>query len=184
MEPGRLERILDPSFLDDLDAWPTARLREQRWACEAEEEAVSYARRLLQGRLDILRAELLRRREAGSDAADDLLAGLARVLADPHDETRADVLHARPTRLRVPANAAHYEGRIDGLASERRLIAIEHEDLASLETLIEELASYERELSSVRRQLFDRIDALRAELAERYRDGRATVRDLLGGESH
>lgn len=182
MEPGRLERILDPSFLDELDTWSTARLREQRWACEAEEEAVSYARRLLQGRLDILRAELLRRREAGSDEADDLLAGLAQALADPHSESRADVMHARPTRLRVPANAAHYESRIDELASERRLVQIEHEDLSALESLIDALAEYERDLSSVRRQLFERIDTLRNELAERYRDGRATVRDLLGGE--
>ncbi|MEX2504960.1 MAG: hypothetical protein WD378_08920, partial [Egicoccus sp.] len=66
MGRAELERILADDYLDGLQDWPTADLRQARAACEAEEEAVSYARRLMQGRLDILRDELERR--DGGDA--------------------------------------------------------------------------------------------------------------------
>lgn len=181
MEPGPLERILEASYLDGVESWETPRLRVERTACEAAEEAVSYARRLLQGRLDILRAELMRRRDAGSDAAEDLLADLPTILTgDERAELRTDAVHARVTRLRIPPDTAMYERRIDAIADTAMLSRIRNADLEQVETLIDELAAYERELSGVRRELFGRIDRLRDELAARYKDGRATVRDLLG----
>lgn len=45
----------------------------------------------------------------------------------------------------------------------------------------EQLAALELEVSTLRRALFDRIDALQAELTRRYRDGETTVDDLLAG---
>jgi hypothetical protein len=41
------------------------------------------------------------------------------------------------------------------------------------------LKAFETNQSDIRRQLFDRIDALTAELVRRYRDGDASVDTLL-----
>jgi len=41
----------------------------------AEEQRVSYRRRVLHGKIDILRAELVRRLKAGREAGDDIISG-------------------------------------------------------------------------------------------------------------
>jgi hypothetical protein len=96
----RIDRIADGSYLDGIDdpsVVPASRLRELRSECEQEESGLSYARRVLQGRLDIVRAEVLRRSEAGQDAAADLLGSLPRILADDERPGRDGV---RPTGRR------------------------------------------------------------------------------------
>jgi hypothetical protein len=50
------EALLAEDTLQRLDTLDTSELRRARAACEEAEEGISYARRLLQGRLDILRA--------------------------------------------------------------------------------------------------------------------------------
>ena len=171
------EQLLPGDLLEQLDTLTTEQLRTRRAACERAEEGVSYARRLLQGRLDILRAELDQRDD--SDAA-DLLGSLPSILAD--GTARADPLHARATRLRVPSDAAQYEAAIDAAigAGDRDVEEhVEDQDLAGLAPIVDRLGELEQELSRVRRALFERIDALRDELAARYKDGRADVRELL-----
>ncbi len=167
------EHLLPSDELASLSEWPTAELRARRRACEEAEEGVSYARRLLQGRLDILRAELGRRDETG---AADLMAALPTILSA--DGTRSDPLHARSTRLRVPPNADVYEDAVAAVIAldERDL---EQHDLEELAPLVDRLGELEQSLSYVRRELFRRIDALRDELAARYKDGRADVSELL-----
>ena len=57
-QPGnrRLDRVLAPDFLEGLESWSMAELRAARSDAEQEETDLSYLRRLLQGRMDILRA--------------------------------------------------------------------------------------------------------------------------------
>ena len=43
-------------------------------------------------------------------------------------------------------------------------------------------AEQESTLSSLRRRLFDVIDRLQAEIADRYRSGSASVSELLAGD--
>ena len=52
-----LDRVLAPDFLDDLQGMDLPTLREHRTVAEQEEADLSYARRLIQGRLDLLGAE-------------------------------------------------------------------------------------------------------------------------------
>ena len=54
----RVDRVLGPGFLDDLDSLTLQELRERRHDAEQEDADLSYIRRLLQGRLDIIRAEM------------------------------------------------------------------------------------------------------------------------------
>jgi hypothetical protein len=166
--------LLPDALLADLPALPTAELRTRRAACEEAEEGVSYARRLLQGRLDLLRAELRGRDEHG---AAHLLEALPSILAG--DESRGDPMKARATRLRVPPSADAHAEALDAIADESTLLNPGDLDLDALGTLVEQLAAHERQLSALRHALFERIDALRDELAARYKDGRADVGELL-----
>lgn len=179
----QLERILADDFLGGLEDWPTADVRAARAECEAEEEAVSYARRLMQGRLDILRDELQRRDGAsdGGGEATDVLLRLASVLSADHASPGASPLQARATRVRVPAQAADYEAEVDQVVGGDFLDDLHHRPLGELADAVERLAAHEHELSQARRGLFDRIDRLRDELARRYKDGSANVSDLFGG---
>jgi hypothetical protein len=174
---AELEGILDPSYLDDLDGLSTDEVRARRARCESAEEGVSYARRLVQGRLDILRAELLRRDGAGDGEASSLLASLPGILSG--DAVPTDPMRARSTRVRVPAAADAYEAELEALIAADEFDALDRRETDHLATLIASLTEHERTLSARRRQLFDRIDALRDELARRYKDGRADVRQIL-----
>ena len=173
------EHILDEAYLDGIEERSTEELRRMRAECEAQEEAVSYARRVLQGRLDILRAELLRRSDDGDRRAEPLLELLPTILAS--DQVRSDPSKARATRLRVPAAAEELEAEVDRIVDESTLQDLGEHGPGDLAGLLDRLAEHEQYLSGVRRTLFERIDALRAELAARYKDGRAVVRDLIGG---
>jgi hypothetical protein len=176
MAESRLDRVLDDGYLAGLQSWSTAQVRTARAECEAEEEGISYARRVLQGRLDILRAELLRREGHGDDDAEDLLARLPDILSADH--VASPPAKARSTRLRVPEDADRLEAEIDAIVGNADLGDRDTDELAAV---VERLAAHERHLSGVRRQLFDRIDALRDELARRYKDGTAAVSEILSG---
>lgn len=174
----RLNRVLADGFIDGLDALSTDEIRARRADAQAEEEAVSYVRRLLQGRLDILRAELIRRTDEGSAEAAGLLGRLATVLSDDAVVHR-DQLGARATRLRVPEGIDGYTERLDAVLDASALEELEGRTVETLQAFIDRLTDHEHELSEIRQQLFVRIDALRSELASRYKDGRAVIGDLL-----
>jgi hypothetical protein len=50
-------------------------LRELLDELYAEEQRVSYRRRVLHGKIDILRSELVRRLKAGREAGEDIISG-------------------------------------------------------------------------------------------------------------
>lgn len=166
------QTVLPDEELAGLSERETAELRRLRAACEDAEEGVSYARRLLQGRLDILRAELEQR-----DGAGDVLDALPRILAA--DQVGSGASQPRAVRLRVPPDADAHAAAIDAIVDAYELERVERRDVDTLATLAERLGEHERRLSQLRRAWFDRIDAVRAELAARYRDGRASVSELL-----
>lgn len=178
MSQERLDRVLADGFIQGLDDLPTDEVRARRTDAQAEEEAVSYVRRLLQGRLDILRAELIRRTDEGNEDAADLLSQLSGVLSDDATGHR-DQLAARATRLRVPEGIDGYTERLDAVLDASALEELEGRTVETLQAFIDRLTDHEHELSELRQSLFLRIDALRAELARRYKDGRAVIGDLL-----
>jgi hypothetical protein len=174
---SQLDRILSPEYLGDLESRDMVDVRAMRTECQAVETALSYLRRLVQGRLDIVGVELQRRREGG-DRHDlsYLISQLPEILA---------VGTRTPGFGRLPQLMA--PGEIDpDLAAQFGEIVGGH-DIESLPDLSDEavddlragLESFEHEVSHRRRQLFDRIDALQAEVTRRYRTGEATVDSLL-----
>jgi hypothetical protein len=161
----------------DLASWSNDDLRARRAEDEGLEAVVSYARRVLQGRLDIVRAELERRRDHGGAGAEELLARLPEVLAGDHTATSPAA--ARAMGVTVPDAADALVASIDRDLGEATLHGLAQRDEGDIAELVGRLEAHEADLSRVRRVLFDRIDAMRAELAARYKDGRAAVADLL-----
>jgi hypothetical protein len=173
-----LDRILDAGYLDGLATFEVGRLRELRSDCQSVETQLSYLRRMVQGRHDIVAGELARRR-AGAEGRDlgELVDQLPSILADR--------IHAPgPGRLPSAMEPGELRGRLaDRLAEITDRVPIEAPGEgaeAELEVAAAELEVLEREVSDYRRKLFERIDALQAEITRRYRDGEAQVDDLLG----
>lgn len=172
-----LDRILADDYLAGVEERSTAELRALRSECQAVETQVSYLRRMVQGRHDIVAGELARRElgDAPSDVSD---------LVDRLPQILADRIHA-PGPGRLPA--VMEPGELTGTLAERLTeitsrVPIESPGDASTEALASaeaDLSALETEVSRCRRQLFDRIDALQAEITRRYRDGVASVDDVL-----
>ncbi|MFE0422537.1 AmfC protein, partial [Streptomyces sp. NPDC058953] len=179
----------------ELSALRLPELRTLLRGSQRDEADLSYVRRLLHGRIDIIRAELTRRtghrpqpggardRGAGRDPAAGIAGGedpgfvdrLSGILADAPSAHRSSARH-------VTVSTPHRE--------EYRLLAadmladVELSDLGArtddeLGAAMGRLARYEQRVSR-RRQLLQRTaDDCGAEIARRYREGEAQVDDLL-----
>jgi len=156
--------------LSDPSELSLPELRSLRQQLQQEDDAVSYARRVAQARLDLVKAETLRR-TAASDASDDLRTVLSQHLTGGP---------ARPPRPTEDLSDHPLAVELDELCAEGGLGHIKELDDAQLAELAAAIGEFERRVSSDRRERFDRLDALSAELVRRYRDGEADVDTLLG----
>lgn len=173
----RLDRILAPGYLDDLASRSTDEIRAMRNESEEEESGISFARRVLQGKLDILRAEALRRRERGTSCdVESLLDALPQILSD---EVNARPLRPRVTRFLVPPTVQHHRREVERLVGEHTLTVLAEQSTEELAQMVQLLTLKERELSTLRRRLLDRLDALQEELTRRYQRGDASVTEVL-----
>ena len=175
-----LEQILSDDYLSNIEASNVAELRSMRDECSQVEAALSYLRRLAQGRLDIVNVELGRRR-AGGDPNDlqELIDKLPMVLSD---RTRG------PGNGHLPMSFSpgQFEGELfeelAGIQVEAHLSNMPEASDAWLGASRESLHVFESKVSALRRMLFGRIDALQDELGRRYRSGEVTVESLIAGK--
>ncbi|HUH06900.1 MAG TPA: hypothetical protein VML96_03735 [Egibacteraceae bacterium] len=170
----RIDRILAHTFLADLDSKTASEVRAMRDDCRQEEGRLSYARRLLQARLDIVAAETARR--ASDGAGGGLLDALPSILAGPAGQSRQE---GRPVTLYAPADD---DGRReeDAALDDPSLSNLADMDAAALERFQQRLAEEERETSRIRSLVQERLDLLQGELVRRYRDGEAAVDQIVG----
>ena len=96
----RIDRVLSDGYLDGLTELPLAEVRELRNEAEQEEADLSYVRRLLQGRVDIIRAELARRRGEFGES-ESIIDQLPNILADDRGAARGLGRHTviEPSRV-------------------------------------------------------------------------------------
>lgn len=154
----------DPASLSLSD------LRSLRQQLQLEDDAVSYARRVAQARLDLVRAEQVQRStDDGNVESDDLRSVLSQHLTGGP---------ARPPRPTEDLSDHPLALELDELCARHGFGHLKDLDDAELSALFEELASFEQRVSSDRRERFDRLDALSAELVRRYRDGEASIDTL------
>ncbi|MFJ4834863.1 AmfC protein [Streptomyces sp. NPDC088747] len=169
----------------DLPVLRLPELRVLRRDAQRDEADLSYVRRLLQGRIDILRAELARRGGLRTPGAGQPLvvgSGEPSVV-----ERLSEILTDAPARHRSSARhvtvGTPYGEEYRRLASDM-LSEVELSDLGArtdeeLGAGMGRLVRYERQVSLRRQQLQRTADDCSAEIARRYREGEAQVDDLL-----
>ncbi len=159
--------------MTDLGRLSVDEIRAERARLQAQEDAVSFVRRLAQGRLDLARDEEHRRQT--NAAAADVASGLAGVFGQEHGGGSA-----RPPRETNVSTDHPLVVELEKLCESIGFGALRQLDVDSLHAVIDQLSQFESARSAERRALFDNIDALTKELVRRYKDGGATVDALLG----
>jgi hypothetical protein len=159
-----LDRILGAGYLGDLARLDAAALRARRSECQEVEAKLSYLRRLVQGRLDIVRAQLDRR--AGGAPADlsDLVEQLPQILAD---RSRAPGPGRMPTNL-APPDDDDLTAELDAISGPNGIGSLPDLSEAELREVASRLSDLERRVSGQRRAVFDVIDRVQEEITRRY----------------
>jgi len=171
----RLDRVLIAARRPDADveALDVAVIRRERGEALQEETELSYLRRVLHGRIDIIDAELRRRAEG---SAEPLVRSLAAILADDPPANARSPRHMDIVPDPDPGEyRSQMEERIDAVGA-AMVLDLSDAELADARLTLKE---YEREVSEYRRIAQAVIDRFAAELTRRYREGQATVDDLL-----
>jgi len=156
--------------LPDPAALSLGELRSLRQQLQLEDDAVSYARRVAQARLDLVKAEAKHRSEQSDVVVDEELRTVlaSHLTGGP----------ARPPRPTEDLSGHPLAIELDELCATKGLGRVKSLDDAELVALTEAIAAFEARVSSDRRTRFDQLDALSAELVRRYRDGEADVDSL------
>ncbi|MFD3531833.1 ABC transporter substrate-binding protein [Streptomyces sp. NPDC058664] len=170
-----VQRSAEPALPEraqpDLGALRLPELRALRREAQSDEADLSYVRRMLQGRIDILRAELARR----TDPEAPVLDRLSEILADVPSRHRSS---ARHVTLSTP-RSEEYRRLAAEMLSEVELSDLTARTDEELHTAMGRLAGYEQQVSRRRQHLQRTADDCSAEIARRYREGEAQVDDLL-----
>ncbi|HEX6394437.1 MAG TPA: hypothetical protein VFZ97_13450 [Acidimicrobiales bacterium] len=173
---ARLEDVMAPGYLEGLGTWPLEDLRARRDEATVVETGLSYLRRIVQGRLDILLAEQ-RSREAGEqESLTELVDQLPSILSE---HVHAPGLGRLPALMGPGELDPGLEQRLEEAMPESRLAKVTEVELQDLSVGINRLVELEREISGLRRSVFDVLDRLQEEIVRRYRTGEATVDSLL-----
>jgi hypothetical protein len=172
----RIDRLLAPEYLFGLAQRPIGEVREMRGEAEQEETDLSYLRRLLQGRIDILDAEVARRR--AGEPLGSLVDALPGILADDRGAPHGLGRHVTLEPSRVDSHRRY----VEALVADSEMSDPTRHDDDTLSRLRDVLYREESEVSRKRRAVQAVMDACTAELTRRYKDGSADVNDLLPSE--
>ena len=177
-----IDRVLAPGYADEVASLSPDDLRERRHEAEQEEVDLSYARRLLQGRLDLLRSEQAGRLgdapappEPGERSDAEIVRDIVAAMGDDgprRDHGLGRHLDIEPSRVgehRRTAELAVADPRYDGPS-------LSDDDLAEA---IDRIAGLEQQVSLNRQRVQQVTDALTDEVARRFREGELTVGDSL-----
>ncbi|MGW5616539.1 RsiG family protein [Streptomyces sp. NPDC003877] len=164
----------------DLVALSLPELRALRREAQRDEADLSYLRRLLQGRIDILRAELARRApvevtSVAVPAEASVVERLGEILRDAPARHRSS---ARHVTLGTP-QGEEFRRLAAEMLDEVGLSDLDARTDPELNTGIGRLVRHEQQVSRRRQRLQRTADRCSAEIARRYREGEAQVDDLL-----
>jgi hypothetical protein len=130
----------------------------------AERECLSLLRGLLQGRAEILGAELASR---GTDEDRSLVERLTEILASDEPVTsRGEAMHVSPPEEEMLLARR----RVERLVADAGISDPASLDDARLTEAVEVLAAEEREVSAQRRDVLRILDAVQDELKRRYKE--------------
>lgn len=194
-----LTELCSPSFLDGLDDAPVTELRVRRDASQRAEVILSYLRRVVQGEMDLVLAEMEQRRSGGRSDIGRLVEDLPTILSSggPSHEPAHEPSHV-PV-LVMPAVAEMMDLQHD-LPIEELLAAVLAPDPGDatargeilsganlctygeieLHEALSRLRDEETAVSGKRRVLHEHIDAIQKAIVDRYKSGAADSDSLLG----
>ena len=160
----RIDELMASGFTDDLGSLETDEIRRRRDMARAELEYVSFLRRLVQGRRDILRDELDRRRTDG--ATQDVMERVVSVLSEG---TRGASGGRAPTVPLPEDEIAMARRRVEKLVGDTELSDLGTLSDERLEAAIGKLDEEERGVSDARSRVIDVHDALQEEMKRRLK---------------
>lgn len=165
----RIDRIREPGFVQGLGDLALDELRRRRDECLAEREYLSLLRRLVQGRAEILKAELERR---GGDDRGPLVERLSEILSgEIQGPARGEAV-----RVSVPEEEMLLaRRRVERLVADAGLSDPGGLDDERLSAAVALLAEEEREVSEARGRVLAALDTLQDELKRRYKDDPSLV---------
>lgn len=162
----RIDRIREQAYVERIDALPLEDLRNRRDECLAEREYLSLLRRLVQGRAEILRAELDAR--GSGEEKGPLIDRLAHILSGDERQSPA---RGEAVKIGLPEEEMLLaRRRIERLVSDAGISDPSALDDANLASAVELLATEEREVSTARSDVIRVLDTLQDELKRRYRE--------------
>lgn len=157
----KTDRMLEASYLQDIDRLSYDELKARRDESMAVEQEISYSRRLIQGKLDILRHAL----QAGEQGQERSLRGvidqLPAILADPGGRGAS----TRHTPVAAPGEPAEGRRELERLTGE--VADIDKMSAEELSQAVERLAQAEKKASEERKRVQEVIDSLNDELVRR-----------------
>lgn len=161
----RIDQVLAPELLEGLSEADMDELRRRRDLCRAEREYLSYIRRLLQGRRDILRDELDRRRGGGQPG--DVVERVTAVLAEaPRGTSRGEAMV-----FSVPEEEmAAARRRVERLLADSHLSDTTALSESEIEEGIGRVDEEERQISDLRGRVMSAHDTIQGELKRRFAD--------------
>ena len=175
----RIDQVLGAGFTEGLQELDMDEVRRRRAEADQEETDLSYARRLLHGRLDLLRAEQSHRASAqthdGPRSTEELVAELSVVLADPPTSSHGMGRHG----LSEPSRVGEHRRRAEAAVADPSISDPESLQDDELAAAVERLDTLAREVGEQRTAVQKVMDALSEEIGRRYKDGLTSVEDLL-----
>lgn len=161
----RIDIVLEPEYLEGLSELELNEVRGRRDTAEDVESQISYYRRLLHGRMDLLDFEQRRRR--GEDQR-SILEALPEILA------KGMVLGPEPNLRHIetmpPLPSVTGRRLIDKIMDDGVLANIHELEDGEVSEAIDRLREVEQQLSDQRRRLHHVIDTLQDEIVSRYRN--------------
>ena len=169
----RIDIIRDEEFLAGLADLDLDALRERRGLSDGLETELSFYRRLLHGRMDLLAFEI--RRRSGLETR-SLIEALPEILGA--GESTSEHIGRLPTNLApdLPDERRRHIDRVLGSDFLARMPSIEDAELSEIQVL---LTDTEREVSEQRKSAQNAFDKLQTEIMRRYKEGLADDTDLL-----
>ncbi len=156
--------VLEPEYVQDLDALDLNEVRRRRDTATDVEAIISYYRRMLHGRMDLLDFELKRR--SGTEER-TILEALPEILAS------GMVLGAEPVLKHIetlpPLPEVTGRRSIDKVMADGVLLNLSELTEDDIHHTMNELRDTESELSGQRRRLHSVIDDLQEEMVRRYK---------------
>jgi hypothetical protein len=181
---SELDRLLAPAYLGELDQRSLEDIRAMRADCQITETAVSFLRRMAQGRLDVVHAALDAQASRGGADSDPTAVDASALI-----DKLPDILGSGPQRPpgpgRLPSHMApdleqdDLTAEVDAALDVEKLATLTSMSTEELRAAADRLTAIEARVSGQRRALHDRIDRLQAEIVSRYKTGRASVDGLL-----